>query len=602
VLAAAGAIWWLTRPTHESIALSRAIEARLASTTPAPSDTIALAVHEFYRHRGNRGAWSDGRLPGDDVDELVAFLSRAGREGLDPAVYVSPALPREIESLRALKPTEVEPDAARLAALDLRLTRAFLTYAVHVHDGRLPHSALDPDWVGARVPLGMLGALSRAVARHHVALELDDLAPTGSDYRRLRVALAHYRALASRGPGPRLSDGPPLRRGDAGVEVDRLRRRLELEGDADSTQRAPDFDARLERAVRAFQARHGLTRSGIVGDETRAALRVSAAERARQIELNMERRRWLPPAFPEPHILVSLADFTLDVRDSGRTVLHSRAVVGERRNPTPMFSAAISYLVVNPTWRLPKRVLVEELIPALHRDTTYLTRHHMRVYFTHAKQLTEVPRDSVNWKIVEDDTFPFLVVQECGPENPLGRIKFMCPNEYDVYLHDTPQKSLFSSMARAASHGCVRLEQARSLAGWLLARDTLVAPPALEPVAMPPPATPRRLDLRDSLDDVIDSLMTRRIGLKQKIPIHFMYWTAWVDSSGTVQFRDDLYGIDRRLDEALRARKTAAFVINPPLEWGEKHRSQPSGAGASPPPQIAQSPASRRGIKGSTIR
>jgi L,D-transpeptidase YcbB len=280
--------------------------------------------------------------------------------------------------------------------------------------------------------------------------------------------------------------------------------------------------------------------------------------------------------FPEPYLIVNLPDFTVEVRDSGRVALESRVVVGEPRNPTPVFTAAASYLVVNPTWRLPKRILVEEIVPALKRDTTYFTRHHMRVFFTHGKAPIEVPHRSVDWSVVEDDTFPYIVAQDCGPENPLGRLEFMCPNEYDVYLHDTPQKNLFAGMARAHSHGCVRVEKARALADWLLARDTL----SPRPVG-PKGPIPRKLDLRDSLDAVIDSLVTRTIGLRTKIPIHFMYWTAWVDSSGAAEFRDDLYGIDQRLDDALRQRRTAAFELNPPLEWGEKHRSLPPPGGAA---------------------
>ena len=566
LIAGAGALWWLTRPSRAEVLVRRAVQSKLASLAGATREDRELL--EFYGRRGKRAAWSDGRTPRPEAADFIGMLEKiVPLEGLAPQRYEAEALRLRMDELERGVLRGLLPEPERLADLDLALSRDFLRLASELHDGRVPDSTLDPGWVAARGHIDPVKRLERALRDHTV--ELYDLPPWSAEYVRLGEALVRYRGLASAGGWPELDPGPVLTRGAAGARVLELRRRLALEGDSCGGGR--EFDAALARAVRTFQARHGLFESGIVDSATRAALNVGASERVRQIELNLERWRWLPRTLPEPCVIVNLPAFALEVRDSGRVLIRSRVVVGEARNPTPCFSAVLSYLVINPTWRVPKRILVEETLPALARDTSWLAKHQMRVLYTHARTLTETPIRAVDWTTVEDDTFPYLVIQDPGDENPLGRIKLMCPNPHDVYLHDTPLKGYFSAAARAYSHGCVRVEKAREIADWLLARDTL-----LETQGLLGLRTPRVPDLRDSLAAAIESLATRTVGLKHRVPVHFLYWTAWVDSSGAVQFRDDLYGIDHRLDQALRTGEVAGFVLNPPLEWGEKHRGQPA--------------------------
>jgi len=216
--------------------------------------------------------------------------------------------------------------------------------------------------------------------------------------------------------------------------------------------------------------------------------------------------------------------------------------VGKRKSPTPVFSDAIAYIDVNPTWTLPPSVVQKEIVPTLKRDPGYLAANHM-----HVISIADAKRDTVDpalvpWKDAASDSFLYLIIQEAGGENPLGRVKIMCPNEYDVYLHDSPQRSRFSVAQRDYSHGCVRVEEAVELADSLL-----------------------RVTPTDTL--FVDSLATRttfrRVRLGKPVPVHFLYWTAWADSAGRMCFRDDLYGLDERLDQALRARTTAQFALNP---------------------------------------
>jgi L,D-transpeptidase YcbB len=579
VVLAAGALWWRTHQSQAEARVRRAIVERLARDPTAGADPVERALRRFYQRRGHRPAWSDGHRPSADALRCADLLADAGSEGLEAGEYADSATigwalgphPRGFGGLL--------PDPARLADFDLTLTRGFLAYARDAHDGRLPAAALDPAWSAGRDTLDLVRTLHRALDRQFDARSLADLAPDREDYRRLRDALARYRAIVKAGGWRALPPGPVLGRGDLGAGVQALRRRLAAEGD--STGRSPEFDAALARALRAFQARHGLRESGAVDSATRAGLDVSAAERVRQIAMNLERERWLPVALGEPCVVVNVPDFRLEVRDSGRVALRSRVVVGEPRNPTPTFSAKLSTIVLNPTWRLPRRILVDETLPGAMRDTSWFRRHHMRVLYTRAAKPIEVSPGGVDWRAAEEDTFAYLVIQGPGPDNPLGRIKLMCPNPYDVYLHDTPAKGYFSAAVRAYSHGCVRVQEARGLAEWLLARDTLVAERAHLWRGRPRPR-----DVRDSLDAVLDSLATRWVALRKRVPVHFLYRTAWVDSAGAVQFRDDLYGLDRRLGEALRAGRAARFVLNPPVEWGEKHRAVPLTAARPAPLRV----------------
>jgi murein L,D-transpeptidase YcbB/YkuD len=579
-----GVLWWRS---HLSGAEARVRDALVAALErDDDDDPVERALRRFYERRGHRPAWSDGRRTGAAAAGCVALLRGAAAEGLDADDYADSTLAAEAERLREPGINGLLPDPARLATLDLALTRGFLRCARHAHDGRLPSGALDPAWAAERDTLDLARTLRRALDGPLAHGEPLDLAPERAEYRRLRDALARYRAIAAAGGWRPLPPGPVLKRGAHGAGVLALRRRLAAEGD--STGRSPEFDAALARALRAFQARHGLRESGAVDSATRAALNVSAADRVRRIAVNLERERWLPAELREPHVVVNVPDFHLEVRDSGRVALRSRVVVGEPRNPTPTFSARLGTIVVNPTWRLPRRIVVEETVPDFARDTSWFRRHQMRVMYTRAPQPIRVSPHGVDWAAAEEDTFGYLVVQDPGPENPLGRIKLMCPNPHDVYLHDTPAKGYFSAAVRAYSHGCVRVQEARPLAEWLLARDTLVAERANLWRGKPRPR-----DVRDSLDAVIDSLTTRWVALRERVPVHFLYRTAWVDSAGAVQFRDDLYGLDRRLAEALRDGKAARFVLNPPVEWGEKHRAVPLAA--TRPAPLKRAPAERAG-------
>jgi murein L,D-transpeptidase YcbB/YkuD len=281
------------------------------------------------------------------------------------------------------------------------------------------------------------------------------------------------------------------------------------------------FDATLEQAVHAFQVRHGLEADGIVGRRTRGAMNVTAAERVRQLEINLQRLRARSDSLPVPRIEINIAAQRLRYFDTKGDVLEMRTIVGRRDWPTPIFEAKAEAIVLAPYWNVPTRIASLEVIPAIRRDPGYLARNDMEVVTTAGRPRIVDPA-TIDWS----KSFPHRIRQRPGPRNPLGEVKFLLPNRFDVYLHDTPGRAAFQRADRALSHGCVRLERALDLAAALLAG--------------------RPESAADSMRTVIDAGREHTIRLDHSVPVIFYYQTAWVERDGTVNFREDIYGHDRR--------------------------------------------------------
>lgn len=505
---------------------------------------------EFYERRGRRLAWIKDYAPTREAAELATLLDQAAADGLEPAAYGAPVIRATLDSARTASFAAADSLRPELAELDLRLSAAFLQYAHDLRSGRFPASVLDSDWTGLRDTVDASGLLKKALSSHRVAAALEPAPPASGRYQRLREALHSYRRIAEQGGWPAVPNGAKLTRGDEDPRCAIARQRLVISGDVADTSGGAMFDAALERGVRSFQARHGLVADGKIGDSTLAAMRVPVSDRIRTIEMNLERARWvtLPP--PEPYIRVNIPEYRLRLVNGGVDSMVMRVVVGQPSNPTPVFSDLMTYLEFNPVWRLPRRLVAEEVLPGYRRDRRYFEKHQMRVLQTSRRGLPEVDPASVAWHAISADTFRYLVQQDPGPENPLGQIKFMLPNEYDVYLHDTSARGYFRRDARALSHGCVRVEKPLELAGYVLRGR-----PQGEP---------------DSVRAIVESRLTRRISAPTAIPVHVEYWTAWVDSAGAVNFRPDLYHLDARMREAIADRTEARFVLNPTVEWKEK--------------------------------
>jgi L,D-transpeptidase YcbB len=483
---------------------------------------------EFYRARSYEPAWSEEGILSSQVTAFIQALKEAESDGLRPEDYRVSAIESLLTGLQGAVPT---PQV--LSDLDLLLTDAFLLYASHQLEGRLDPDPFRQERDARRWKEDIPRILERALRPGEMADTVRDLAPQEAGYAALRQGLATYREIYRKGGWPQIPAGPSLRRGSRGPRVSLLRERLRLSGDLESGGKKHEelFDRALEEASKRFQSRHGLKTDGAVGPQTLSALNVPVENRILQIEANLERWRWLPRRLGTRNLMVNIADFTLEVKENGRTVLEMPVIVGERYKQTPIFSARMEYLVFRPYWNIPASIAVNEILPEIRKDLRYLSEHRIQVYRKSGKEETPVDPGKVNWNRVSSENFPFLLREEPGAENDLGLVKFIFPNRFDVYLHDTPARNLFRRRIREFSHGCIRLARPLDLAEYILKGDPRWDREKISRA------------MRAGPDD-------RRVDLPEPLPVYILYRTAWVDKEGRLQFREDIYGRDGKLTEA----------------------------------------------------
>ncbi len=488
----------------------------------------------FYERRLFGPAWSDARGPLPQASRLLATLRAASREGLDPAAY-------HVETVEALRAGRHQPGLTPVTSpplrvdLDLLLTDAFLLYASHLLSGRVDPRTFDPTWHVVTSPdVDFAGLLEAAVASGRVASGLEGLLPAHPGYARLRDVLTRYRQIEAEGGWPVVADGAKLQRGDEGPRVGQTRRRLEATGDLGSTSEtsAELFDTEFEDAVIHFQRRHGLEADGVVGRGTLAALNVPISERVRQIELNLERWRWLPRDLGRRYIVVNIPAFELEVVEGDEVVLEMRVVVGKPYRRTPVFSAEMGYLVFSPYWHVPSSIAANDVVPAVRKDPGYLTQKGIQVFRGSGAETEALDPASIDWAEMSGPSLPYRFRQSPGPQNALGRVKFMFTNPYNVYLHDTPSRELFLRPDRTFSSGCIRLERPLELAEYLLR-----GAPGWD---------------AEAIQAAGRAGAERTVRLPERMPVHLQYWTAWADRTAQAHFRKDVYGRDRMLDAALR--------------------------------------------------
>ncbi len=508
-------------PPHQDDQLNSLIKKRITEWKD-PSKRIvrgeriyaAVLVESFYKGRNYQPAWSqNGHLV--QVETLLRAIEDAYGDGLSPDYY-------HLTRIRALVDKLVQepaPDSNQLSELDILLTDAFLTLGCHLSAGCVNPVTIETEWFAKSLKVDVSSVLEQALKKKQIREALMELRPQKDIYSRLRLALARYRELSSRADWPSVSAGPSLKKGSKSERVVELRRRLAASGDmsADETTVGNSFDEKVEQSVIIFQKRHGLKPDGVVGRDTLNALNVPLKQRIRQMELNMERLRWILGNIEDRFIVVNIANFRLDVIEHDKSVLSMKVVVGKPYLRTPIFTAKMTYLVINPVWNIPDSIARKEILKKVAQNPHYLAEQNIKT----------LKRSNATGKAL-----PYRFQQEPGPLNALGTIKFMFPNEYDVYLHDTPAKRLFSENVRTFSHGCTRIEKPLELAEYLLRDD------------------PRWS--QQELLAAIEKGTEQIVQIPHPLNVHILYLTAWVDESGIVQFRDDIYGRDKRLDEALR--------------------------------------------------
>jgi murein L,D-transpeptidase YcbB/YkuD len=389
---------------------------------------------------------------------------------------------------------------------DPTLIAAILRHADIELGQRIRPAAVDRFW--AIQPMRHEVQMEFAAARRdgRLAAWIQTLSPPDPRYHALAVAACRYRTLVDNGGWAALPPGPQLRAGDQSAQVAQLRARLAIEGYGEGVAPQPDhFDAALGKALAAFQAHHGLPEDGMLGLGTRRELDVSAEERLAQIDANLERWRWLPHDLPADRVEVDVGGAEAVLFKDAAATLRMKAVVGDPRHRTPMFVSKLEAVVFNPPWIVPDSIAQAEILPKAAKDPGYLARHDFAYVEGRLEQLP-------------------------GPKNALGALKFDLPSPFGVYLHDTPTKSAFARSVRALSHGCMRLEKPRELAVALLGAQGWTS---------------------DDVMRAVESRETRRVGLKTSTPLYVLYWTVVIDMAGEAEFRPDVYGWDRKLNNAL---------------------------------------------------
>jgi murein L,D-transpeptidase YcbB/YkuD len=515
---------------------------------------------DFYAQRDYLPAWVDDQGISPRGFELLEVLRDAAEEGLCPEDFHLKLIEPLVQLAGDSRQFGVLFDPVYMADLDLLFTDAFLLYASQISEGRVDPAAVQQ---GRRTRLGkkgLLGVLEAALGKDGPAPALSSLVPPHPGYALLLKALAQYRHISALGGWRTIPLGPVLRPGDRDSRVPLLRARLVRTGDLQAPSEDSDtlFDGAAEAALVRFQLRHGLAGDGVLGPRTVGELNVPVEARIRQIELNLERWRWLPRDLGKKFILVNIADFSLEVVEEGVIVMRMPVIVGTSYRKTPVFSGLMRYIEFAPYWGVPPTILREDKLPKIRANRNFLKLDHFEIVPWAGSPGEVIDPEKIDWKNVTAENFPGLLRQKPGPWNPLGRVKFIFPNAFDVYLHDTPQRYLFERNRRSYSSGCIRIERPEDLAQYLLEGQ-------------------KGWDC-ERIADAMNSPVPIVVPLQEPLPVHILYRTAWVDEGGALQFRKDVYLRDADLDLALRetVRGFGDVVASRPPEAEGGHENPPS--------------------------
>jgi murein L,D-transpeptidase YcbB/YkuD len=495
-----------------------------ADHLPASAPDAAV-IQDFYKSRDFRPVWFDGDRLSRAGDALLSALARSDEHAIPPARYGMPGLAAQVRAASG--------DAQ--AASEIALTHAYLRYARDVSSGVVDNAWQVRVFRAMSRPAPRL-LLDRVASAADAAAVLAGLPPDSRRYDQLKAALAAYRRIEAKGGWPSVAPGPILRPGAHGARVAEVKRRLLVTGDLAAIGDAETYDDALTAAVKRFQQRHGLVDDGHVGLETVAEMNVPVQARVAQIAINLERRRWLAPHLGPRYIYLNIADNDLKIVENGHTIHVAKVIVGKPYQQTPVFSAQVKFIEINPYWNVPSSIAVKEMLPIIRRNPGYLAANHYLLLTRPGDNNSAIDPRVVDWSAVDRRGFPYFIRQMPGPNNALGRIVFRFPNPYNVFVHDTPARQLFSLESRYFSHGCMRVQDPLDIALLLLGHQD------------------GGIWTRQRLEKIVASRNYTVVHLARPIDIHITYLTAWAERDGLVEFRRDVY----RRDPAVRAALTAA--------------------------------------------
>jgi murein L,D-transpeptidase YcbB/YkuD len=500
--------------------LAQTIKAGLsAAYYGAAKDSAAYAeaqkLYFFYGARHFAPIWLDETADGavafsPPAQKILKLFAAAETEGLRPSDYLTPAL----------DVTAVGNDPIKMATLETAFSRATMRYATHIYTGRIVPGSVSENLDVAPKKLDEASLLVQLATSADPVKVLAALEPTHPEFLALKAALANFEQNQTDRP-VQIEAGATLKPGMSDARVPVLRQRFELPASVDTV-----YDDSVVEAVKAFQQTANLYVDGVMGPATLAALNGGAPLTKADILANMERWRWMPRDLGAFNVLVNIPEFRLSVNRDNREEYTTRVVVGTTKHQTPIFSESIRHIVVNPYWNVPSSIVKAEIAPAVMANPGYIDSHNYDLLY----QGNPVSPWQVDWNQVSATNFPFRIRQRPGTSNALGQIKFLFPNKHDVYLHDTPSKSLFERDFRAYSHGCVRVQNPMEFADALLANEPNIS--------------------RASLEGMFGAA-ERWVNPDQQIPVHIAYFTVRVAADGSLQSFDDIYGHNANLIAAM---------------------------------------------------
>jgi murein L,D-transpeptidase YcbB/YkuD len=528
------------------VSLQELLRAMIRSAVNHPIDSVIYVCGQpvltsetvviFYRKNQYQPVWVDEQGLNTAGRQLLKAIAAAEENGLQPEDYHYVLLQKLNDTFlkNQLKRKSAEPEELLLA--EMMLSDAFFLYGSHLYYGKTDPETIDPQWHAQRnnCPIEMDEYLLQALKTKNLSEALRQLEPVQKDYAIMKQALQSLRKTVKEGGWSRIDFGSirKLQLNDSSTLIPLIRQRLHISGEYSDSLSLTNavYDSVLFRAVVLFQKRHGLDADGIIGKGTMEALNIPAVDKMETLIINMERMRWLPrDTDNNRYIMVNIAAFNMKVIENGKVIINSKAIVGKTYRMTPVFSAKMTYMITNPYWTVPKTILREDVIPEVKKNLDYLKKKKMRIIDYKGN---EIDPNTIDWSKVTPRNFPYMIRQDPGRHNSLGSIKFMFPNKYDVYMHDTPDKQLFEKEQRAYSSGCIRIQEYLKLAAYLL-RTRNVS--------------------EDSIQRLLDSGRQLQINLPEPIMVHVVYFTAYV-SNGEVIFTKDIYGRDKALKAALLRR------------------------------------------------
>lgn len=484
-------------------------------------------IPEFYKSRGFQPAWSEY----ESFQDVMNGFNGIEENGLRLEDYHVAAFDSLEAKIIQLKKRDYYSDEW-VAEFDILITDALFTYAYHLFYGKTNPQSFDANWNFKRsqFPQGMVDSLTTAIKNRDISTRLSNIEPDFSGYIKMKEVLQQYQIIAKNGGWGSVNGAKTIKPGDSDPVIIEIRKRLTITNELSETAITDSllFDKSLQRDIENVQSNHGLTPDGIIGKNTFAALNIPVEKKIEMIKVNMERDRWVSKAFSDYFVLVNIAAFEAYIYKDYKKIHSTKAMVGKTYHQTPVFTAKMQYVEFNPTWTVPTSITKNELLPKMRHDKNYLERTHMEILDF---QGNVMDTSKINLQeLSSTSSFPYMLRQKPGPWNALGQVKFIFPNPFSVYLHDTPSRSLFSREDRSLSHGCIRIENPLDFASVILQNT--------------------RYD-KETIANIIKSEETQRIILNEKPDVMLLYLTVSMNENGELKFVNDVYKRDQKVYEAL---------------------------------------------------